>query len=235
MLNRIPGPARHPSERLRPLGPAVPGKSLKTGIGGLARPAAPGSSKRSRQQVGYLEFSEVAAPASPQADHLRIYAKDSGGTTKLYTKDSAGVETVLSLAPGATGASGALAVVSNTLVVYESFILACSDESTDITATTNKIKFRMPYAFTLTAVRASLSTAQSAGSIFTVDINEGGTTILSTKLTIDNTELTSTTAATAAVISDASLADDAEISVDVDQIGTTGARGLKVTLIGYRP
>ena len=41
---------------------------------------------------------------------------------------------------------------------------------------------------TLTSVRASLSTAQTIGSIFTVDINESGSSVLSTKLTIDNTE-----------------------------------------------
>lgn len=119
----------------------------------------------------------------------------------------------------------------------ECIIVACSDESTALTAGTNKIKFRMPYGMTLTAVRASLSTAQAgngAGGIFTVDINEGGTTILSTKLTIDNTETTSTTAATAAVISDASLADDAEMSVDIDQIGDGSAKGLKIMLIGRR-
>jgi len=71
-------------------------------------------------------------------------------------------------------------------------------------------------------------------SIFTVDINEGGTSILSTKLTIDNTEKTSTTAATAAVISDTALADDAEITIDIDQIGDGTAKGLKITLIGTR-
>jgi hypothetical protein len=122
-----------------------------------------------------------------------------------------------------------------TLRVLESFVIAASDETTAITATTNKIKFRMPYAFTLTGVKASLSTAQTSGSIFTVDINETGTTILSTKLTIDNTEQTSVTAATAAVISDTALAADAEISVDVDQIGNGTAKGLKVVLLGYRP
>jgi hypothetical protein len=87
---------------------------------------------------------------------------------------------------------------------------------------------------TVTAVRASLTTAQSSGTIFTVDINEGGTSILSTKLTIDNTEKTSTTAATPPVISDTSLADDAEITVDIDQIGDGTAKGLKVTIIGTR-
>jgi hypothetical protein len=79
-----------------------------------------------------------------------------------------------------------------------------------------------------------LTTAQSSGNIFTVDINEGGTSILSTKLTIDNTEKTSTTAATPPVISDSSLADDAEITVDIDQIGDGTAKGLKVTIIGTR-
>lgn len=110
--------------------------------------------------------------------------------------------------------------------------LACSDETSALTTGTSKISFRMPYAMTLTAVRASLVTAQASGSIFTVDINESGTTILSTKLTIDNTEKTSTTAATPPVISDVSLADDAEITIDIDQVGNGTAVGLKVTLIG---
>lgn len=112
--------------------------------------------------------------------------------------------------------------------------LACSDETTALTTGTAKITFRMPCAMTLTEVRASLTTAQASGSILTVDINEDGTSILSTKLTIDNTELTSTTATTPAVISDSSLANDAQITIDIDQIGDGTATGLKVTLIGTR-
>jgi hypothetical protein len=107
-----------------------------------------------------------------------------------------------------------------------------SDTTTAITTGTAKVTFRMPYAFTLTAVRASLSTASSSG-IPTFDINEGGSTILSTKLTIDANEKTSTTAATAAVISDSALADDAEITIDIDVAGT-GAKGAWVYLIGYK-
>jgi len=87
---------------------------------------------------------------------------------------------------------------------------------------------------TLTEVRANLNTAQTSGSVFTVDINENGSSILSTKLTIDNTEKTSTTAATAPVISDGNLADDAEITIDIDQVGDGTAKGLKLTLIGTR-
>jgi hypothetical protein len=111
-------------------------------------------------------------------------------------------------------------------------VVAASDETTALTTGTAKITFRMPKAVTLTSVRASLTTAQASGNIFTVDINEGGTSILSTKLTIDNTEKTSSTAATPPVISDTALSDDAEITIDIDQIGNGTATGLKVILIG---
>ena len=121
------------------------------------------------------------------------------------------------------------------LTNVQSIVVAASDETTALTTGTAKVTFRMPYAFTVSAVRASLTTAQTSGSIFTVDINDGGTTILSTKLTIDNTEKTSTTAATPAVISDTALADDAEITIDIDQVGNGTAKGLKVALIGTRP
>ena len=114
------------------------------------------------------------------------------------------------------------------------YSVALSDESTALTAGTAKVTFRMPFAMTLAAVRASVNTAPT-GSTLVVDINESGSTILSTKLSIDATEKTSTTAATAAVISDTGLADDAEMTIDIDQIGSTIAgAGLKVTLIGTR-
>ena len=94
----------------------------------------------------------------------------------------------------------------------------------------------MPYAFTLTGVKASLTTAP-VGSVFTVDINEAGSTILTTKLTIDAAEKTSGTAATAAVIGGAgpALADNALMTVDIDGVGSsTAGTGLKVYLIGYQ-
>lgn len=116
----------------------------------------------------------------------------------------------------------------------QNIAIACSDETTAITTGTAKVTFRMPYAFTLSAVRASVTTAPT-GSTIIIDINEGGTTILSTKLSIDASEKTSTTAASAAVISDTALADDAEITIDFDQVGSTIAgAGVKVYLIGSK-
>jgi hypothetical protein len=113
-------------------------------------------------------------------------------------------------------------------------MVAVGDETTAISATgTGIVTFRMPYAVTLTAVRLSVNSATSSGTL-TLDINEGGTTILSTKLTVDATELTSVTAAAAAVISDAALADDAIMSFDWDGVGDGTATGAKVTLYGTR-
>lgn len=117
----------------------------------------------------------------------------------------------------------------------ESFIIAASDETTNLTTGVAKVTFRMPYAFTLTDVRASVSTVATGGTLLTVDVNDGGTTILSTKLTFDASEKTTTTAATQRVISDSALADDAEITIDIDAVGnTTPGKGLKVYLIGTR-
>jgi hypothetical protein len=154
---------------------------------------------------------------------------DTSNYARLYLV-VAGASTITSYEDHRTVTGGAVAGTSPTQCIA----LACSDETTALTTGTAKITFRMPFGFTLSDVRASLTTAQTSGSIFTVDVNEGGTTVLSTKLTIDNTEKTSTTAATPMVISDTALADDAEITVDIDQIGDGTAKGLKVYLIGVK-
>jgi hypothetical protein len=110
--------------------------------------------------------------------------------------------------------------------------LFVGDETTAITVGTAKLTRRAPFAFTITDVRASLSTAQATGSIFTVNVLKNGTTIFSTKITIDNTERTSTTAAALPVLSTTALTSDDELTVDVDQVGDGTAKGLKVYLIG---
>jgi hypothetical protein len=113
-------------------------------------------------------------------------------------------------------------------------VIPVGDESSALTTGTNRVRFRMPFAATLLAVRASVNTAPT-GSTLIVDVNEAGASVLGTKLSIDATEFSSTTAASAATITDSSLADDAEISIDIDQIGSTVAgAGLKVSLFVRR-
>jgi len=117
----------------------------------------------------------------------------------------------------------------------ESIVVACSDELSAVSVGTSKVTFRMPFSMTVTEVRAMAVTAPTGAAII-VDINESGTSILSTKLTIDVGTKTSVAAGTPAVISDAALADDAEISVDFDQVGSTIAgSGIKVIITGTRP
>lgn len=101
-----------------------------------------------------------------------------------------------------------------------------------IIAGTSIYSFRMPFAMTLSDIRMSLGTAQTSGNIITVDVNESGSSILSTKLTVDNGEKTSTTATTPPVISDTALADDSEITFDIDQVGDGTGRRIIVTFIG---
>jgi hypothetical protein len=114
----------------------------------------------------------------------------------------------------------------------ETFALAASDETTALTVGTAKVTFRMPYAFTLTAVRISCTTAPT-GAALIVNIKEGGTTIFSTLIRIDAGAKTSVGSAVPYVLSDTALANDAEITVDITQVGSTVAgTGLKVYLIG---
>lgn len=105
-----------------------------------------------------------------------------------------------------------------------------SDMTTAITLGTGKIGFAMPWPATLQAAHGFLATPQVGGSIFTVDVNKNGTTVLSTKITIDNTETGSNTAATPPVISVPSFAQYDWVSVDVDQVGDGTAKGLSILL-----
>jgi hypothetical protein len=116
------------------------------------------------------------------------------------------------------------------------YVVACSNETSALTAGVAKVTFRAPVAFRLTGVSASVSVAP-AGSTLVIDVNNAGNSALSTKLSIDATEKTTATAAVAAVVNanHRDFTADAEITIDIDQIGsTTAGAGLKVTLRGTR-
>lgn len=112
---------------------------------------------------------------------------------------------------------------------------------TNIAAGTGKASFVMPFGLLLSPVAqrgiyASLAVAQTAGTVLTVDVNRNGVSILNLKLTFDNNEKTTLTAAlppTFVAGGDVLFAGD-EITIDVDQIGTAGAKGLTVYLVGQR-
>lgn len=131
--------------------------------------------------------------------------------------------------------TGAVTSSGNATTAKVAYQFAVSDETTALTTGTAKLTFRMPHAMTLTEVRGSLNTAATGASLLTFNVKESGVTIFSTKPTFNASSKTTVGATTPAVISDTSLADDAEITVDIDQIGSTIAgAGLKITLIGTR-
>jgi hypothetical protein len=167
----------------------------------------------------YVASATIAANGTLDVEALTVQGQSIEGAGPF------GIEDI-------TGLQAALDAKLDEATVPVTIGVACSDETTTLTTGNGKATFRLPHAMTLTAVRASLTTASSSG-VVTIDINEGGTTVLSTALTIDQGEKTSITAATPAVISDAALADDAEIRIDIDGAGATAA-GLKVWLIGTR-
>ena len=116
----------------------------------------------------------------------------------------------------------------------ECISMAVSDNTTALTVAT-VFTFYMPYAFTLTDIKASVLTAPTGAGLI-VDVHEAGTTIMSTdKLDIDVSEFHTSTAGTQPALTDTALANNAKIEIIVDQIGSTVAgAGLVVYLIGYQ-
>ena len=140
---------------------------------------------------------------------------------QIVTAFDEGIESALT--------SGAIAVPK----VTAPLMVDVGDEATAITTGVSKKTFRLPTNFTLTGVRASVTTAPT-GAAIVIDINVDGATILSTKISIDISQTTSTTAATAPVISDSIHTEDQEVTVDFDAVGSgVAGAGVKVILLGY--
>jgi len=163
-------------------------------------------------------------------------------TLKFIVNDGSGNDKTATLTAATTGD------VLQLKGIEETFIIAASDETTDLTTGNDKVLFHSPFAFKLTGVKATVSTAPT-GRTLEVDIDRvraGATraSVLSTLISIDASEMTSSTAATPAVISTgndsagAALSQvnaDDTIHINIDNIGSSAAgRGLKVTIFGYR-
>ena len=122
------------------------------------------------------------------------------------------------------------------MIQPQSIIVAASDEETEITTGNAKTTWRMPYPFQILAVKASLTTAGSTSGTTTIDVNDDTVSILSTKITIDQGELTSVSAAIPPVLASTgyTILPDSSMTIDVDAISGGGSEtGLKVELIGY--
>ena len=192
-----------------------------------------------------LNTSEIIL--NPQVE--KVFDRADTNFTNLHTDLETAESAIDAIELADTYSDGSIQTNSNNITSNDADILALEQNSLvweiccephlsdgsiteEIYTGTGYFTRRAPFAFTVTDVRASLDTAGD-GSYPIIDINEGGVSILSTKLTIDEDEKTSTTAQTAAVISDTDISDDAEITIDLDQVGTTYAgKGLKVVIYG---
>jgi len=114
----------------------------------------------------------------------------------------------------------------------ETFILRSYTPTTAVAVAAGIDFIRMPYDFRLTDIRVGFNTASTGET--TIDVLEGGVSVLSTLITVDASEQTSVTAAVPLVISDYALANDAVITFDVTAVAGTLATGIKISLIGYR-
>lgn len=196
------------------------------------------------QQVAEeLSRTFVISAGSSIADLADLYvallaakaaAETAEANSELAETNAETAETNAELAETNAETAATAAAASAALAALDQLGLAISDEVSVLTAGTAKLTFRMPYAMTLSEVRANVNTAPT-GSTLVVDINKNGTTMLSIKLSIDAGEKTSVTATTPAVISVTALASDDELTVDIDQVGSTVAgKGLKIWLKGTR-
>ena len=183
--------------------------------------------------TGDYTFAQIAGTPTTLAgygisDGAPLTGAGTSGTWGISITGNAATATKLATARTINGVSfdgsGNITIPINVDWGY-----ACSDETTALTTGT-KITDRAPRAMTLSKVKASLTTASSSGLV-TVDVKKNGTSIFSTLLTIDATEKTTATAATPAVLSTTSIADDDEITISITGAGT-GAVGLKVHLVG---
>lgn len=151
-------------------------------------------------------IKEKAPSGNPPAGYLYVYA-ESG---VMKQKDSSGTVSNFVGAP-------------TTLVGTPcEFILICSAKDVDLVADTKVAWFPAPYPFLFTSCSAELDEA-GTGSTVIFDINNGANSMLSTKLSIDASETTSSTAATPPVINTTydDVAAGAIVSVDIDQPGSS--------------
>lgn len=112
---------------------------------------------------------------------------------------------------------GALQQIADTYFVLE---LAISYKDADIEAGTSVAFFTIPENMTVVECFIRVSTAP-VGAAAVWDVNVGGSTILSTKITIDAGEYSSLDAGTQPVLSTTSLNKDGAGTVDCDQTGSS--------------
>jgi len=169
-------------------------------------------------------------------DSTLSIAKTTGLQTAIDGKQATITDGDLTIArtTGLQTALDAKATVTALNTRPPALIVDASENETAL-ATRTELTFYMPYAMTLTDIKASVLTAPTDATLI-VDVHDAGTTIMTTdKLDIETTEFHTSTAATQPALTDTALANNAKIEIIIDQVGSTVAgAGLVIYMIGYQ-
>lgn len=104
-------------------------------------------------------------------------------------------------------------------------------KSGELSTTTGALAFVAPYAMTVVGVRIHVGTAPTGADLI-VDVNQNGTTIFSTQANRPTiTDGSTTSGETTPDVT--SIAENDEITVDIDQVGSTVAGSDLTVIISY--
>ena len=173
-------------------------------------------------------------PTAGLVDDAVTLAKMAAGTAgNLITYDASGNPAAVATGTAgqrltSNGAGAAPTFQSEALRIPIFF----SDQSTDWT-TGLKVTFTWRFGTTTLSSTPIDCVTAPTGSAAQFDVKKNGTTIYSTKPTIDASETSTDTAATPAVISTTSLANGDIVTIHIDQIGSSDAgQGGVITFVG---
>lgn len=148
-----------------------------------------------------VEFVERAAPSTPGANKVHLYAKDKAGTPTLYAIDDAGADYELS-----EGRPTFLFSITGSL------------------ATGVSLTPIIPIHRTLTIVRAyAVVKTAPTGANLIIDINKNGVSIWNATPANRLTVVAGATSGNQTAFDTPALAADDSLTLDVDQVGSTVA------------
>jgi hypothetical protein len=176
------------------------------------------------------------AEAAAQYDACNLGMTDAAATPDTIAMRDSNGDVIVPLTPTAAAGAASKSYAESLVTSPGSFELQVFAPGTPVATGDGKMYCRAPFAFTLDDVGCAVITAGTsvAGGLLKVQVHNvtQAHDVLSTVLTVDSAETDSTTAATAAVISQPTIAEGDMLRVDVDEIHDDVApQGLIVSLV----
>jgi len=182
---------------------------------------------------GLAETAQTAAEtAQTNAETAETNAETAETNAETAQTAAEAAQTAAEAAQTAAEAAQTAAEAAATSVGVKKYIYIRLLESTTDCAVDTGVggDIEAPFTGTISAIGAFVDTAGITGTMV-VDVNIAGTTIMTTnKISIDTTEKSSRTAATAPTLTTTSVTAGDIFTIDIDSIHTTAAKGLTVRI-----